>query len=294
MPRRVLPGAIKMITRRCSERRFFLRPDSDVVQAWLYCLALVQHKYGLVVHDFVMMSNHHHIIVRDQSDSPECWRDLHALLARCLNARFGRWAAFWDDRPYNDVRLVDEHDVISKAAYVLSNPVDAGLVKYSCDWLGATSCRLAYGQSIEVRRPKFFFSNDMPETLTLAITRPDILPALSDAEVRQRVLAATKDREWSGHERLRKAGGTYLGMKRVLRQDREASPNSREPRRGIRPTVAAMNQWARIQALQLTRQWRAQYEDARRRWLEGEAHVLFPYGTYLLRRVHAVCVAAPP
>ena len=38
LPRQVLPGAFYMITRRCSERRFLLRPDRVTNNAYLYCL----------------------------------------------------------------------------------------------------------------------------------------------------------------------------------------------------------------------------------------------------------------
>jgi hypothetical protein len=40
LPRQVVPGRDYMITRRCSERRFFLCPDDDTNNAFLYCLAL--------------------------------------------------------------------------------------------------------------------------------------------------------------------------------------------------------------------------------------------------------------
>jgi transposase InsO family protein len=38
LPRQVLPGEYYMITRRCSERRFLLRPDRATNNAYLYCL----------------------------------------------------------------------------------------------------------------------------------------------------------------------------------------------------------------------------------------------------------------
>jgi hypothetical protein len=38
--RQVVPGRDYMIIRRCSERRFFLRPDDDTNDAFIYCLRL--------------------------------------------------------------------------------------------------------------------------------------------------------------------------------------------------------------------------------------------------------------
>jgi hypothetical protein len=40
IPRQVVPGRDYMVTRRCSERRFSLRPDEDTNNAFVYCLVL--------------------------------------------------------------------------------------------------------------------------------------------------------------------------------------------------------------------------------------------------------------
>ena len=40
LPRAIVPGRRYMITRRCSERRFFMRPDRETNNAFIYCLAL--------------------------------------------------------------------------------------------------------------------------------------------------------------------------------------------------------------------------------------------------------------
>ena len=40
LPRQVVPGRDYMIMRRCSERRYLLRPDEDTNNAFVYCLVL--------------------------------------------------------------------------------------------------------------------------------------------------------------------------------------------------------------------------------------------------------------
>ena len=40
LPRAIVLGRRYMITRRCSERRFFMRPDRKTNNAFIYCLAL--------------------------------------------------------------------------------------------------------------------------------------------------------------------------------------------------------------------------------------------------------------
>src|SRR5690606_41410128 len=64
-PRCVLPGVVYLLTRRCSERRFFLLPDAVVTQVFEYLLGLLSKEYGIQIHAYVVMSNHYHLVVTD-------------------------------------------------------------------------------------------------------------------------------------------------------------------------------------------------------------------------------------
>jgi len=46
-PRQVLPGTTSLITRRCSERRFFLRPTAVTNEIFLYVLAVAAKRYNV-------------------------------------------------------------------------------------------------------------------------------------------------------------------------------------------------------------------------------------------------------
>jgi hypothetical protein len=63
--RQVVPGCDYLITRRCSERRFFLRPDDDTNNAFIYCLALAAMRANVQVTFSTAMSNHHHTGIHD-------------------------------------------------------------------------------------------------------------------------------------------------------------------------------------------------------------------------------------
>jgi len=59
LPRQVVPGHGYMITRRCSERRCFLRSDDDTNDALIYCLGLAAIRANVQVKFSVAMSNHY-------------------------------------------------------------------------------------------------------------------------------------------------------------------------------------------------------------------------------------------
>lgn len=80
-------------------------------------------------------------------------------------------------------------------------------------------------------------------------------------------------------------------MKRVRRQPPDSSPSTRAPRRGIRPTVAGKNKWARIEALLRNQAFLDAHQQARLRFEAGEHRVVFPLGTYLMLHRFGVAVA---
>ena len=59
LPRQVLPGQFYLITRRCTQRQFLLRPDPETNNAFTYCLAEAAERYEISVLLPCAMSNHH-------------------------------------------------------------------------------------------------------------------------------------------------------------------------------------------------------------------------------------------
>ncbi len=85
-----------MISRRCAQRQFLLRPSERTDQAFLYCFALAARRCGIDVYWLMVMSNHYHAGIHDRHGRyPEFLRYFHSLVARCLNCHHVRWENFW-------------------------------------------------------------------------------------------------------------------------------------------------------------------------------------------------------
>ncbi len=96
-PRPVLPGSVYLVTRRCLERRLFLRPDKRLVELLSYLLAVGCERYGIELIQVTVMSNHWHAILHDRYGLlPAFLQWLHAMIAKAVNAKRGRWDRFWD------------------------------------------------------------------------------------------------------------------------------------------------------------------------------------------------------
>lgn len=289
-PRQVLKETTYLLTRRCSERRFFLRPSKAVNDIIRYILAVAAERYGVVIHAYCVLSNHLHLVVTDiKGTLPGFEQYLDSLVARAINALHGRWEFFWAPGSYSAVKLLAPDDVLSKIAYVLANPVAAGLVRRGAEWPGLWSAPEQIGAGpVIVKRPDHFFraEGNMPATATLELVCP---PGFESVEAfrRQLVTALTALEDETARETAR-AGRSFLGARKVLAQKPGAWPIPGEPRRELNPRIAGRDKWKRIEAIARLKDFIKAYRIARLAFTGGLRETIFPPGTYWMRVAYGV------
>ncbi|HYD53900.1 MAG TPA: hypothetical protein VEA99_14785 [Gemmatimonadaceae bacterium] len=290
MPRQIIPGATVMITRRCFGRMLLLRPSAASNALFLYILAVAARRFGVLLHAFCVMSNHFHCVLTDpHGNLPKFEQYLDGLVARSFNAIHGRWESFWAPGSYSAVRLLTPAAVVEKAAYVLANPVAAGLVRRGSEWPGVWGGAGVGGMlGGQVRRPPGFFRVDgpMPETAELVLSCPPGFESIDDFG--DQLADEVARLEARAVRRMSIRGKSFLGARRVLAQDPLAQPTSREPRRGLSPRVAARDRWKRVEALTRLEAFVRSYRQAWRAFSRGVRDVVFPHGTYWMRVAHGV------
>jgi REP element-mobilizing transposase RayT len=293
LPRQVLPGQFYLLTRRCTQRQFLLRPDAATNNAFTYCLIEAAQRSKVEVVLPCALSNHYHAVIFDRwGRYPEFVEHFHKMFARCQNALRGRWENFWSSEQVCVVKLVGRDDVMNKLVYTATNPVKDGLVDRVDHWPGVNGLHaLLTGESLRAARPWHFFRPDgtMPKTVEMRLGIPAELGPEAEVleELRQRVTAAVASLE---AERQR-TGRRVFGRRAVLQQPWWGQPASVEPRRNLRPRIAARSKWARIEALLRNRRFLVDYATARADWQDGIA-VVFPVGTYWLRRFASVPISS--
>ena len=129
----------------------------------------------------------------------------------------------------------------------------------------------------------------MPDSVEMRLTIPPELGPEAEVldDLRQRVAAVEAAAAAERHQ----TGRRVLGRRAVLEQSWHGRPTSIEPRRNLRPRVAARNKWARIEALLRNRAFLVAYAIARDAWRAGTT-TTFPAGTYWLRRFANVPLAS--
>jgi putative transposase len=296
-PRCVLPGTSYLLTRRCSEGRFFLRPSPEVNDLIRYCLARAATRFGIALHAFCFLSNHFHLIVTDcLGQLPLFMHDLDLLLARALNAHHGHFESLWAPGTYSAVVLTTADSILDKMAYTLANPVAAGLVARADLWPGVISRPADLGAPAQlVARPAEFFRRTGPQALPaqvpLALVPPPGFTDVPLADLREVVaqrLAAHEDRARQGRR-----GRPFRGRRLILRQSVFARPRERDPHFGLNPRVAGRERSPRRAHLLGLRRFLDAYRHAWTQLKTGVRDAVFPAGTWLLRRQLQVPCAAP-
>jgi putative transposase len=132
--RHFLPGYVWHITHRCHQKEFLLKFARDR-RRWLHWLFQARKRFGLCVLNYVVTSNHIHLLVRDQGRG-EIARSMQLVAGRMgqeYNRRKGRKGAFWEDRYH--ATAVDTEDYLARClVYIDLNMVRAGVVAHPKEW----------------------------------------------------------------------------------------------------------------------------------------------------------------
>lgn len=292
LPREVPRGRVYLISRRTSERRFFLRPSRKIRQICLFCLAHAASRTGVSIHGFVFLSNHFHLVATDvEARLPEFMHWLDEFIAKCVNAEIGHWEYFWGPGSFSAVHLADDAALVGGLEYCFNNAVSSGLVARMKDWPGAfsTPADMARPPRI-IQRPEGFFRKNgpVPETATLELSIPGQLN-MTLLELERRV----EEGEQRLRQEARAEGRGFLGRRRVLKQSPFGRPRTYEERRGIDPRVAAKEREQRADILERMKIFLSAYRDALELYVAGDRDVTFPYGTYGMRVRFGVACNGP-
>ena len=296
-PRQIVPGATYLITRRVLRRHFLLRPDADINQLLVYVLAISAARFGIQVHAFCAMSTHLHLVVTDvDAMLPRFLQFFHRIVALGTKVIRAWEGAVWDHEPPSVVRLLTPEAVVEKTAYVLANPVAAGLVQRARDWPGAKVDVDALGRGqLHAQRPTSYLNRNnptWPAEATLPLTLPPALAERGAEAFRREVMAELEREEAKRRTEVTAQSCGVLGAVRACTLSPYKRATSFEALRKRNPTFAlGRNQEdARKSVVDAVRDFRRAYRDALGQWRERVRSIVFPLGTWWMRVFHGVTV----
>jgi REP element-mobilizing transposase RayT len=137
--RSLLPdGAFHVTSRAVPELMLFVDPHDR--RRFLALLRAVAARHGWRVHAYCLMGTHYHLVVEcSRAQLSAGMKQLNGVYAQRYNAHHGRWGHVFGDRFASRVIEGDGY-LAAAAAYVLDNPLRAGLVTRSRDWPWSWTC----------------------------------------------------------------------------------------------------------------------------------------------------------
>jgi hypothetical protein len=317
-PRYNEPGQTCFVTVQAVGRSMRFLPTRDVRDSINYLFALLVTKYGLLVHDFLWLGNHWHLVAGDPGGRlSDFLTEFDSRLSKQLNALRGTIGTNFERDPGIQV-IADAGGVIKQCVYTLVNAVKAGLVRRLLEWKASSSLRMRYGETVTIERPKCVMwaetrvepkkrtkhtsrgrlryrgRSKAPKTASLTLARPDILPELSPDELRDHILALAEDEVAKIQEERRKAGKKgVVGWRGVLAHSfRDVALSSRALFQR-RPRVAGVDPDACAALIETIENFEKLYRVAVVKFAT-DRDAEFPFGTLQMKKRHKVRCAAKP
>jgi putative transposase len=127
------PGGFYHVTARGNDRREIVRDDFDR-EAFVVRLARAAVRCRIDVRAWCLMTNHYHLIVETPSgEISRAIQYLNSTYATYFNERHERTGHLFSGR-FRATVIVDERHLDAACAYVLLNPLRAGLTTAAEDW----------------------------------------------------------------------------------------------------------------------------------------------------------------
>ena len=133
--RHYLPGHVWHITHRCHKKEFLLKFARDR-RRWLQWLFEAKKRYGLCILNYIVTSNHIHLLISDGGGREVIPRSLQLIAGRTgqeYNQRKNRNGAFWEDR-YHATAVSSDRHLIQCIVYIDLNMVRTGVVNHPSGW----------------------------------------------------------------------------------------------------------------------------------------------------------------
>jgi hypothetical protein len=244
------------------------------------------------------MSTHEHLVLTDtEGQLPRFLQEFHRLVALGVKVLRGWEGAVWDHEKTSVVELRTPEAILEKIAYVMANPVAAGLVQRAHQWPGVTTRPEELGRaSWTACRPAVYVDADnpgWPKTATLRLVMPSL--QMRESAVRSVIADEVARLEQIARLDTKASGWRVIGRERIAKLSPYERAKSREPLRARNPVFAVGRGQSEAFKLAVVtlRAFRRAHRAALELWRAKLRDAVFPHGTWLMRHLHGVETQAP-
>src|SRR5687768_9041924 len=220
-PRYASPRLPQHVVQRGNNRRRIFCEDGDY-QFFRECLLSANQRFGCLVHAYVFMPNHVHLLI-SPDESKSISRAMQAIGRRYVpgfNRRHGRTGALWEGR-YRATVVDSARYLFTCQRYIELNPVRAGLAAEASSYRWSSFAANALGKVDELVCPHELYT----ALSTSPARRQEAYRALFDSPVAEPELRKIRDATSKGW-----ALGDDSFRDRVSKRGRRANPLPPGPR----------------------------------------------------------------
>ncbi len=122
------------ITTRCNNKQSLIENEQDF-KKYKFILGKSKKKHGFLLHDYVIMNSHIHLIIRLASmlNISKIMHSINRQYARWYNEHYKRKGHFWEDRFYGEI-IKSDLQLLAVMRYIDLNPVRANLCQNPTEW----------------------------------------------------------------------------------------------------------------------------------------------------------------
>jgi len=288
-PKRHLPGQVVFITRRTTQRQFFLRPGPDTRNIMGYFYGKYANEAHEVAHGASTMSTHFHAGQSDRRGMrTDFMRPFFSQTGRKINLLHNRRENMWSSEEPGDMVLLDLDKIVEELLYIWLQPVAAGCVDEVEDWTGFMILPRHWGKPMRFKRPKFC-GPTMPEEVIFTPMPPpgfDHLPLDQVIAYFESLIAREEERYRKKRKRK------VLGIDYCEAISPFHTPKTDAPMRTLNPRFSGTNIRRLGKALEKHRELIAEHRQALDAFRGGDRTAVFPSGTIQL--VHLAGVSTHP
>jgi putative transposase len=127
-------GALYHITSRGNEKKRIFLEDADRIK-FLEMIEDYHDRYGILMHSYVLMDNHVHLLVRplEEKDLSKMMQGITLCYTQYFNRKYRRTGRLWECR-YHSTIIDEDKYLWTVSRYIEDNPVRVGVVKKAEDY----------------------------------------------------------------------------------------------------------------------------------------------------------------
>lgn len=155
LPRLNLPDIPQHAIQRGNNHQPCFYTEQDYI-VYLDKLKEYSQKYNVLVHSYILMTNHVHLLLTPQEDDGDgvshLFQSLGRYYVRYFNQTYSRSGTLWEGR-FKSTLVDSENYLLTVSRYIELNPVRAKMVSHPGDYPWSSYHKNANGKSIKLITP---------------------------------------------------------------------------------------------------------------------------------------------